>query len=95
MHENCDKCGRPVPPENNAINVAVETGANELLMVFASPRHFLPVVECGQQICPGSPSRAQYIEGQPRDTRGLYPYNPDYEQVFRPAYAKVLANAAG
>lgn len=51
-------------------------------------RHFLPVCDtAGNVLCEGSPSRAQYIEGQPRDTRG-YAYVEASEPIFRAAYAK-------
>lgn len=51
-------------------------------------RHFLPVYDGdGKMICEGSPSNAQYIEGQPCDTRG-YTYVEASESIIRAAYAK-------
>lgn len=52
----------------------------------------MPVFENGIQICEGSPSRAQYIEGQPRDSRAPYAYRPEWEQRYRDAYAKAQAD---
>jgi len=80
----CDKCGQPVDPKNDAVRlemIAFQENAASLL--FAQSRHFLP-----DGNCPGSPSRAQYIEGQPKDAR--YAYNKQYEKVWRDAYAKLL-----
>ncbi|MDO8435635.1 MAG: hypothetical protein Q7S89_03090 [bacterium] len=47
-------------------------------------RHLLPVA--GEIPCAGSPSRAQYLPGQPRDTRG-YGYHDEMEASFRAAFA--------
>jgi hypothetical protein len=77
----CDKCGKDVEPENNAILLAV------LLGYFFSlgHRHLLSV-----EGCEGSPSRAQYIEGQPRDLRQRsYPYTPEREHKVRVAYQRM------
>lgn len=79
----CDKCGKEVPMNNDATVVdSVLYGAP--VIVFASrARHFLPTEDCE-----GSPSRAQYIEGQPRDTRG-YAYLPEWEERVRAAFEAV------
>lgn len=64
--------------------------------LFAIPRHLLPVVEDGKVVCEGSPSRAQYIEGQPRDPRGsLYPYDETIEAQRRAAYASMQQERSG
>ncbi len=87
----CDKCGREVHPVNDATVVeAYAFPGHVMMLALSKPRHFLPLVEDGKRVCEGSPSRAQYIEGQPRDTRG-FPYNPKLETKFREAYARVLA----
>lgn len=86
MINNCDKCGLPVSKKNNAVYVAIEAGEiHGFSILTAQSRHFLP-----EGTCPGSPSRAQYIEGQPRDTRG-YDYNSHDEEIWRSAYAKLQA----
>lgn len=75
----CDKCGEPVPDNNNACLLDLYLGNN--WMIFAQPRHLLPT-----ENCEGSPSRAQYLEGQPKDTRSEYPYENYYEKRVRLAY---------
>jgi len=79
----CDKCGCDVPKSNDA--VWIQSYATEQpisLLVFGS-RCFLPT-----DTCPGSPSRAQYIAGQPRDSR--YPYDKSMEKKWRMAYKRIL-----
>ena len=78
----CDKCFQPVVPENDATLVASIATGNPYL-VLARPRHFLPT-----ENCQGSPSRAQYIEGQPKDQRG-YLYDKKLESSYRAAYELV------
>ena len=85
----CDKCGRPVHPSNSAILVDRVFHGLAMTEVYSYSRHFLPVYDGKEMVCEGSPSRAQYIEGQPADTRG-YRYIEDYEPRFRAAYAAVL-----
>jgi hypothetical protein len=54
-------------------------------------RHLLPVVDGkGKIICEGSPSRAQYLEGQPRDKRKEFPYHEADGQWIRRAYHWML-----
>lgn len=79
----CDKCGGPVLPSNDTTFVMAELYDDPIIIIAAQGRHFLPEGDCL-----GSPSRAQYIAGQPRDTRG-YPYNPENEEPYRQAYARV------
>ena len=83
--ELCDKCGKPVPRENNTAYILYLAFEDPRAALFGPPRHFLPVVEEGELVCEGSPSRAQYIEGQPRDRRG-YPYDESVEPFFREGY---------
>jgi len=83
----CDKCGRPVGPRNDAVNLDFVSQHGTL----ASPvehfaygaRHLLPIGGCE-----GSPSRAQYLPGWPRDTRG-YPYTRGNEHTIRWAYIRL------
>jgi hypothetical protein len=75
MDRHCDKCGRLVPPHNNAVNFEqILAGSGDTLI--ADSRHLLPVTENGKVVCEGSPSRAQYFPGQPRDPRPGHKYNP-------------------
>ena len=85
---DCDKCKTPVPPANDA-TLFEAIRSDEPFFAFAISRHLLPVVIDDVQICPGSPSRAQYLEGQPRDPR--YPYRDEREQPARDAYAALQA----
>jgi hypothetical protein len=78
----CDKCGEPVPDSNDAIMLEMVMSPS-LTLVSAPPRHLLPTDKCE-----GSPSRAQYLEGQPRDTRG-YEYDEALEPHIRKAYATI------
>jgi hypothetical protein len=88
MNYDCDKCGQPVCPSNNVTFFdAFRRGSPLLPFVFVS-RHLLPVMEDGAVVCEGSPSRAQYLEGQPRDPR--YPYQSDLEGSYRDAYKLLL-----
>ncbi|MGW8177949.1 MAG: hypothetical protein ACWGQW_04030 [bacterium] len=80
----CDKCGKEVPWENDATIVESYYHGEPSFIMFHHSRHFLPTEDCE-----GSPSRAQYIEGQPRDTRG-YPYDESREWKWRDAYAQAL-----
>ncbi len=94
-HEKCDKCGEEIPLENNVVLLVAELARckSDRHMSWAylvcTPRHLLPVVKDGKVVCEGSPSSAQYLEGQPRDTRPEYPYQPEHEQRCRDAYARV------
>ncbi len=82
----CDKCHTEVPANNDATIVEAYAFNSPLTVLFNYSRHFLPVYDDrGNMICEGSPSRAQYIDGQPKDTRG-YEYNPEYEEAWRRGY---------
>lgn len=81
----CDKCGEEVAADNNAVNLeAIRTNGNDLFLIFAQPRHLIATDNC-----PGSPSRAQYLEGQPKDERTQWAYDEKYEESYREAY-KIL-----
>lgn len=81
----CDKCGKPVVPENDATRLdRIMFGVESWHVMFTAPRHLLPTEDCE-----GSPSRAQYLEGQPRDTRG-YSYIEEREHMWRDAYTEML-----
>lgn len=79
FYGTCDKCGLPVEDDNNALTIDAAL-SNDLFLIFAQPRHLLATPDCA-----GSPSRAQYIEGQPRDTRG-YTYDQRLEAPIRAIY---------
>lgn len=53
-------------------------------------RHLLPVIDGGTVVCGGSPSRAQYLEGQPRDTRPeSEPYDDRYTLASQAAFERM------
>jgi len=85
---DCDKCKTPVSPANDA-TLFEAIRSDDPFFAFAISRHLLPVVIDDVQVCPGSPSRAQYLEGQPRDSR--YPYRDELERPSRDAYAALQA----
>lgn len=85
---NCDKCNTPVDPRNDATIIEAILSGCALIGFASQPRHFLPVKDkAGHIVCEGSPSRAQYIEGQPKDERG-FGYHKEYEKLWRDAYQK-------
>ena len=84
----CDKCGKPVDPSNDASILEAIFAGEPAIAVWKVGRHLLPV-----EGCQGSPSRAQYLEGRPRDTRG-YPYISGDESKWRRAYAMMITLAA-
>lgn len=80
----CDKCGRPVALRDSAVILdAIADGHPDFTIFLVNDRHLLPVVEAGVTVCPGSPSRAQYLSGQPRDPR--YGYKAELEARYRQA----------
>jgi hypothetical protein len=87
----CDKCGRPVDPRNDAIVVDIMMSATpQLSYLLHRPRHLLPTADG----CPGSRSRAQYLEGQPRHPdQNLYPYDEQLEPIIRGIYAAMQMTA--
>lgn len=89
----CHKCKKPVSVRNDGGHIGY--------LVFSDPTglqcgphttHFLPVVENGIVLCEGSPYRAQYLEGQPRDKRHFL-YFKSSEAPVRAAYQKLQALA--
>jgi hypothetical protein len=85
----CDKCRKPCRPHNNAYYMLAAMGHfryNNGALSCAT-RHFLS--EGG---CEGSPSRAQYLEGQPRDARG-FEYDASREAMWREARRLVLSTS--
>ena len=96
----CNKCGLPCPEENDAsaldfhaalrLDETIDSFLYALRMIGAEARHILPVFDTyGSKICEGSPSRAQYLENQPRDIRNLVEYKPELTEVYRAAYKKL------
>ncbi len=93
----CDKCGKPVPPWNNAVLFAqIYAGEPETANydgddrpVTIYPRHLFPVQEGGAVICEGSPSRAQYVGGPPDERPSSDPYYKDCAPGFARAFAKL------
>ena len=82
----CDKCGKKVDIKNSAkfFQHIVDYGRipdfNEgTFLMGPKDRHLLSVPGCE-----GSPSRAQYLEGQPRD--GRTKYDKSLEAKYRHAY---------
>ena len=91
----CDKCGLHVPANNDVVQFDMALAYMEghfdaiLAMMCGLPRHLLPVVENGVVLCEGSPSRAQYLEGQQPDSRLAYAYRPENEARYRQIYDKM------
>jgi hypothetical protein len=69
-----------VAPNNDRTIIEAVVRGSRMVVAANSSRHFLPT-----PTCQGSPSAAQYIEGQPRDQRG-YPYDEAAESKWRAAY---------
>lgn len=70
---------------NDMVVIMTRTpGYDPQLLLQAPALHFLPVPGCE-----GSPSRYQYLEGMPRDTRPGIVYDPRREAPIRAAYAEV------
>lgn len=96
-HSRCDKCGEVVYPWNDALELDIYAGFLHPAVKMTYPtlgRHLFPTEDCV-----GSPSRCQYLEGYPRDTRRnyegelAYPYRPDLknqEERYRMAYRMIL-----
>jgi hypothetical protein len=83
----CDRCGKSVEPSNDALHLDIQMGLLPAIVAVMThkSRHLLP--EGG---CIGSPSRAQYLAGQPRDRRG-YSYCKEIEGKMRAAYQRMQA----
>jgi len=83
----CDKCGQPVQPDNNARQMLLLMGRHGISIPEDMARHMLPV-----EGCEGSPSMAQYLPDQPRDTRPhrlSIPYSQSAEIQVRAAYREL------
>ena len=89
----CDKCHRPVSRDNSTTYFEALLTGNPFILLY-NPRHLLPVIENGVVVCEGSPSRAQYLPGQERDTRPEFAYRPEYEQRYRQAYNQMQREIA-
>ena len=90
----CDKCGGAVAPTDDAVLLDAICQGKDLddpwivnLRLNYSGRHLLPHIVNGEMCCVGSPSRAQYLPGQPRDTRGQY--HTETEPIIRAAFAEL------
>ena len=93
---SCDKCGLDVDYYNNvywfeAKLDEIRKKRIALMLNIGSERHLLPVVANGLTVCAGSPSRGQYLEGQPRDSR--YAYIKEHEIEYRKAYNLLLSSS--
>lgn len=88
----CSKCGEPVMLENNGalFDLFVHEHPTPFLAVSLTQAfHLLPVIKDGRTVCPGSPSRFQYLAGQPRDPRPQIHYRPEREPIKRAAFAQM------
>lgn len=90
--KGCSKCGKPVASDNDTRLIQNlfqngRVGGTYTFLTYAAG-HLLP-----EDGCEGSPSRYQYLEGMPRDTREDYPYIPEYESRMRAAYTAALRYA--
>jgi hypothetical protein len=82
----CSQCGKPVSENNDALMLwaladYTKDDMEAIKFIYVS-KHLLPIDGCN-----GSPSRAQYLEGQPRDSR--FPYNKQLEEKFRKAFEEL------
>jgi hypothetical protein len=84
----CDKCGEHVDPKNDALLITAHVDQNPFLLFVCRSRHLLPTDKCE-----GSPSRAQYLDGQPKDERG-YTYDEERAREFREGYIEYQARLA-
>lgn len=90
MTKVCDKCGQSVEYKDDAMTLDIvlrallAPGSATPATFLVPPRHLFPTANC-----PGSPSRAQYLKGQPRDSRPEYAYDERIEPFVREAYSKM------
>lgn len=106
----CGKCGRPVHCRDDVayfdfmrekmrlhgihfVDAVVDPWVNTALLKTQS-WHLLPLKDGDEVVCEGSPSRYQYLEGQPRDTRCDMRYMAELEVVSRAAYARLQKEEA-
>jgi hypothetical protein len=78
----CEKCGELVFPGEDAVLIEAVKNNDMLGLLNPTSKHLFPT-----ENCPGSPSRAQYFDGQPKDSR--YPYNIREKAEWNRAYNKV------
>lgn len=90
----CDKCKGKVALNNDVVALLVLDAGDPIMYGLAVSRHLLPVEDGDTIVCEGSPSRAQYLEGQPRDTRSQYPYRQENETPMRRLYGRLQTVAA-
>lgn len=98
----CDKCSLPVEPENDATlleAIRYKSEKRPSFLLSVSSRHLFPVYDGEKQrVCEGSPSRAQYLEGQPRDKRPEYCFKGQLSILekwhWRRAYRELKARVA-
>jgi hypothetical protein len=97
----CRKCGEPVSPDNDVTVFdflmllklkpfmgGLPLAVFRLCKAHGGAQHLLPTGECE-----GSPSRAQYLEGQEVDKRGLYPLRPKLQALYREVWKRMEAYA--
>jgi len=84
----CNKCGNKVEPGNSAVELMWRAGLFTWIeYLLVQQRHLLR-----SDTCEGSPSLAQYLEGQPLDTRifsngdPMYPIVEERVETIRFAY---------
>lgn len=84
----CYRCRRHLDIKDNAVVIhLLAVGSDPSIPKKPALMHLLPIKTWwGKVVCRGSPSRAQYIEGQKRDTRDGFRYNPTDEPRWRQAY---------
>jgi len=102
----CDKCGLEVQASNDAsvfdiiqyrmmklgLDYVEEDcdGWDYTYLIVSTARHLLPVKDGEKVVCPGSPSRCQYLEGHTPDERTAYKYDPAREALYRAAYKRLV-----
>lgn len=82
---DCDKCNKPVPDHNDASMLDAIAFGIPGTVLFSRKRHLLST-----DICQGSPSRAQYLPGEPKDLRGGE-YYPEMEPLMRASHELMRA----
>lgn len=93
----CDKCGTEVDSQNDVLQMEFilntdEFGrCNPMLALYGSHRHLIPVSDENGIVCEGSPSRAQYLPGQPLDPRPEYKWDDEIHKKVVSAYLQMTA----
>lgn len=98
MSATCHLCGGEVLNANDKGILLALVYENPLLITMTKCQHVIPGLYIGGgPICPGSPSLAQYIPGQRKDTRTgpdgalLYPIVPEVVDAVRAAWDRMQA----